>query len=433
MSRNSPIENVPDGQSIDFLQVMQLIEDRSEIMRGTRRIQKVLEHLGNPQDRIPLIMVGGTNGKTSTSYFIAQLLRKLGFRVGLFTSPNPVNRLRSIQISGELITQQQFRNLIMDALVPDVYLTGFELEVCAAYQHFSGKYGIMVDLAVMEMGMGGKGDAVNVRSPDIAVITNISNDHSAFLGNTIPMIALEKGDIIPVKKTLITGATPPALDVLKEIAEERDTKIIIPDFDRYRRNNRDNILGYQTRNLALAMETVNIFIETSDFPKESGDHRKFNHQQGDLDELILDLRPPQGRFQLRELDNDIFTLLDGAHNRDGFSVLFHEIFNLVGMKKPRKIVVVMGIMSDKDITGMAMQTSELEGKYICCRSTSSRAADPEFIAEKLRIVHDEVTVVNRVCNAIDAALEYLTPSGGLMVITGSLYTVEEALQYLDEK
>jgi len=409
------------------------MRERSEIRMGTDRIRSALEKLGKTGNNYPIIMVGGTNGKSSTSYFMAQLLARTGLRVGLFTTPHPGDICKDIQIwekkspqdvLGTKIALEDLSVNIKRSADVEVYLTSFELEVCAALLYFEGQG---VDVAVMEMGMGGRGDAVNIRPPDLAVITNVSLEHTSFLGETIEKITREKADIIPENGILVTSARQPILGILETIAEERGAELVIPHFEEYIPHCYQLMAEHNKRNACLAMEAVLRFVY----------HCKPTHASSistvELLSWAQELRPPEGRLQVIPLEEDIKLILDGAHNPAGFQALFGEMYKRLKDRGTIDLVVVVGILKDKDIPTMAEWTKDIGGKYFCTRPSSPRGEEPEFLVREFRRYHKEVFLAPNVGEAIDMGLMVLEKGGGLILVTGSLYTVADAMEWVEKR
>jgi len=409
-----------------FKDALKLLEQKKGMERGTERIRRVLKTQGDPQEAYPIIMVAGTNGKTCTCYFIRQLLRKAGLRVGTFTSPHPENVLNEIQINGFPIPEQDFSRLILRFKDTKVHMTSFEIKVCAALEYFRERE---VNVAVMEMGMGGKEDAVNVRPPELAVITNVAMDHVDHLGETIEAITQEKGDIIPPNGILVTNTASPAFEMLQKIAEDRNAEVVIPAYEEYFPYLYQLMVNHHKKNAALAMEVVRRFSFTHHeiIPKTVSTLNLMSWAQ--------ELKPPDGRFQIIPLEENIKLILDGAHNPAGFRTLFGDLEQFLRSRAEMPTVVVMGILIDKDIHRMIPHTKNIGGKYFCTTPTepADRVGDPELIAIELRKFHGDVFVAPNVKEAIESARLLLIDNGGLILVTGSLYTVANALRWVEEQ
>ena len=413
-----------EGEQGQVERMFSIFEERNVMDRGTERIRHALEAIGNPENSFPIIMVGGTNGKTCTSYFISQLLKKTGIRVGTFTSPHPGDICLEIQINGAPIFPEEYAGLVVRFADGNDGLTSFELKVCAALEYFREKD---VGVAVMEMGMGGKGDAVNVRSPDLAVITNVSLEHTDHLGDTLEEIVREKGDIIPEHGTLVTSADRTVIGILEEIAHERGSEVITPEYEEYLPHLYHLMVDHHKENACLAMESVRrfSFLHAGGIPGKVSTVNLLN--------WAAVLSPPPGRFQVIPLDDGTRLILDGAHNPGGFEVLFRDLERFLDQRSEVPLVVVVGILNDKDITAMAERTKNVPGKYFCTAPSSSRAKNPEAIAAEFRTFHRDVFVAPNVGEALEMGDLMLKGDGGLMLVTGSLYTVADAREWLGRR
>jgi dihydrofolate synthase / folylpolyglutamate synthase len=402
------------------------LSQRDRIELGTKNIRNALSRVGHPENHFSIIMVGGTNGKTSTTYFISQLLRKAGVSVGTFSSPHPQDPGQEIQINGRPISQKDVESILPIFLSHTPELSAFELKVCTALEHFKRND---VQIAVMEMGMGGREDAVNVRQPDMAVITTIDLDHTEHLGQTIEEIAHHKADIIPEDGLLVTNATSPGLDILQTVAEERNTEIIHPEYDDYIPHLFHLMVEYHKENASLAMETVRqfAFAHPKLFPRKVSTLNLMTWSQ--------DLYPPEGRFQVIPMANEMKLVLDGAHNPAGFGALFGDLERFFKTTHRQSIVVIMGILADKDIPAMIPHTKNIGGKYFCTAPSAPKArrGDPELLAREVRKVHEDVFVAPTVKEAIESALLLLSDNRGIILVTGSLYMVADAKQWILEQ
>jgi len=403
----------------EIARAMRILEERDEIRPGTDRVREALSRLGNPERTFPLIMVAGTNGKTSTAYFISQFLGMAGLKTGLFTSPHLEDRFRCMVCCGESISPAEYARLILRAADMEVYLTAFELEVAASLLFFAER---QVDAAVMEMGMGGRDDAVFVRQPELAVITPISLEHTAFLGRTIEEIARNKGEIIPENGVLVTSASGKGFEVLEGIAEKRDTRVVMPEAALLKSTAPQLSASYLRENAALAAVAVREFLK---IPAGKSHPRN--------DEILRwsrKLIPPPARFQTIDWgDKEGKIILDGAHNSAGFEVLFSEIADYLKRMENPDLTVVVGILRDKDIPEMAWKTRSVSGHYICTSPQGKRRAEPGRIAEEFEKYHNHVRTAETVEHGVEMALKGLK-KGDVLLITGSLYTAAEALDYL---
>jgi dihydrofolate synthase/folylpolyglutamate synthase len=266
---------------------------------GLEGVKKFLSIIGNPEKRLKIIHVAGTNGKGSVCAMISSVLDEAGFKVGMFTSPHLIKVNERIRINDELISDENFKR-IADFIYEtekknNVSLTFFETLTVMAFIYFNEK---KVDYAVMETGMGGRLDATNVSKPIISVITNIGLEHKDVLGNTIKEIANEKAGIIKPNTTVVTSTKGKALSVIENIAEKHNSKLVVA---KKLSNIELRLKGeYQKENASTAFAVL----------KELGLNE---------DIILKGLKKAYwpGRFEF--MDGNI--LLDCAHNPDGMKAL----------------------------------------------------------------------------------------------------------------
>jgi dihydrofolate synthase/folylpolyglutamate synthase len=482
------------------------------IKLGLDNIIRLMEILGNPQQSFQSIHVAGTNGKGSTSAIIASLLKTAGLRVGLFTSPHLISFTERIRVNGKEIAEdevirltEEIRDKIskfeyQDSNPPSPPLekggvggfqpTFFEFVTTMAMLYFARQ---KIDMAVIEVGMGGRLDATNIILPDVSVITNISYDHREFLGNIIGEIAHEKAGIIkdgiPV---VISSQSPEVLEVIEAKADEKNTKVYLYGRDFSSVLQRENTSGiyfdyqskeqstihdlprtteshgckavvrglhlpligaHQLQNASVAIKAVELFQERRLKPAAT-QHSALSTQHL-IKEGLKNVKWP-GRLEIVNEDPPI--LIDGAHNPAAAVALSNALLkNFLG--KYEKIILVLGIMGDKDIKGIMKPLLPLASEVIVTAPHYERAASPaklKEIAAELGFSH--VQVAPTVKDAIEMATKRsglntpsltLPPRGGgmgggedselrtsnssLIVVTGSFYTIGEAKEVLGQK
>ena len=216
---------------MNYEQAKELLTSQGKfyINLGLERVQSILKLIGNPQNKIKIIHVAGTNGKGSVSSILANILKCQGYKTGLYTSPHLVEYTERIKINNKEISQEDFANYIEKicnlAEKNNIHLTEFEILTVTAYKYFFDK---KVKMAVIETGLGGRYDATNVcKKPILSIITSISLDHTDRLGNTIEKIAFEKAGIIKQKSAVVTEISNKGFKIIKEVAEEKKAKLIV--------------------------------------------------------------------------------------------------------------------------------------------------------------------------------------------------------------
>lgn len=422
---------------------------------GLDNIRQLSHEFNHPHTSYNSVHVGGTNGKGSTSALIASILRRTGLRVGLFTSPHLVSFTERIKVNGEEITEHEVIELAEDireivARSEDFSPTFFEVVVMMAFLYFNRK---KVDIAVFEVGMGGRFDATNIITPLVSVITNIAYDHRQFLGNTLKEIAQEKAGIIksgvPV---VISPQKPEAMEVIEQKAHEKNSKLYAFGkefssllkretmseicFDYYSRNSfaiHDLHLPlageYQMQNASVAIKAVTVILDLIGF---DNDENKRDSIALVIREGLSTVEWP-GRLE-RILENPLM-VIDGAHNPAAAHVLSMALKKNF-LKEYERLIVILGIMSDKDARGIMEPLLPLASETILTAPEYTRAAAPETlagIAQSLGFFNVRIaqTVEDAITIARSMAYDAVDPT--LVVITGSFYTIGEAKEIVGTK
>jgi dihydrofolate synthase / folylpolyglutamate synthase len=422
-----------------FLQPM---ETYSELLSWTYELQKfgikfglsstsrLLKRLGNPHLQIKCVHIGGTNGKGSVTAMLSAILRLGGHRVGMYTSPHLVSFEERFQISGAKINQEQARKIMAEvkqAADPSEPPTFFEFTTAMAFLWFAQE---QIDLAIMEVGMGGRLDATNVAQPIVSVITNISLEHQEHLGQTLIEIGREKAGIIKEKTPLVTAAVQPeVLDLFERTCQEKGSPLCLLGRD-FAVDQDSNGIGY--RGLSRRLDDLSIGLV--------GEHQKANAAEAlcvmelldraglpwnemDLRQGLMNTRWP-GRFQ--ELPGLPLIILDGAHNPASAVTLVNT---LKSRYKDKHVVMVLGIMKDKDIGSMLGIFLKGASEVIFSRPAYDRSADPEQLAEAASCYSLPKVAHVPLMEAIDLA-RCKAGQEGIVVVTGSLFTVGEAMEKL---
>jgi dihydrofolate synthase/folylpolyglutamate synthase len=393
-----------------------------KIKPGLGRIKKLLESLGNPQDRTPGIIVGGTNGKGSAAAAISSVLKTGGFKTGAYTSPHLINVTERIKINGIDIDGSDLAKLILRvkkaaerslAESPSY----FEVLTAAAFVYFAESG---VDISVLEVGMGGRWDATNVITPLVSVITNISKDHTEYLGTTIGEIASEKARIIKPGVPAVTGAGGRALRVIGEYAARLKSPLRVygRDFSSRGENTDDfdyegsvwelrglssNLRGfYQIENLSVAIAALEALDEYHGIKVGEKDLRRGL--------LGIDWR---GRLEILRKDPPL--ILDSAHNPGGAKAL---VKSLKQMYPSHKFTFLIGMLGDKDHSRFIRELMPIARKFVVTEIDSERALGAEALAKKIsRIFPGAVTTEK------DSGKAYrgLLKENGPACIAGSLY------------
>jgi dihydrofolate synthase/folylpolyglutamate synthase len=409
------------------LKYLDAVQDRG-IKLGLRTMRALLALLDHPQHAFPSIAVAGTNGKGSVCAFLASILREADFRTGLYTSPHLVRYEERIMIGGILISPDEFaagitrvRDVIDTALAEGSlpsHPTHFEVITAAALDHFRrGR----VDVAVLEVGLGGRLDAVAAADSGLAVITNVGMDHMQYLGESVEAIAVEKAGIIgPACRLVVTGETAGIpLARIREAASARGARLVevgdrpAGDLPPLRMAG-----DHQRRNAALAAEAATRLSEAGvpAAPIEPSCLRRG---------LAAAWWP--GRLQI--VSHEPLVVLDGAHNADGCDALARWMEGM-GAARRARLCLVFGVLDDKQADAMMRSIVPLAARIVLTRGASPRFRDPEALkAAASRLAPDRVTVVSGTRRALDDARAW-AGSAGAVVVCGSLYLVGEAFEAL---
>lgn len=406
---------------------------------GLDNIGKLMAAFDNPQDSFRSIHVAGTNGKGSTSAMIESLLRTSGVTTGLFTSPHLVSFTERIRVNGKEISEAEVVSLADEVRraaenIPGFLPTFFEVTTAIAFLYFRKMH---VAWAVVEVGMGGRLDATNILAPEASVITAIDIDHGDFLGSTLREIAGEKAGIIKQGVPVITALQyPEASEVLARRAEECGSKLSAygKDFsaeiiaeelvgsriayhgDRQYDDLTLRIAGrHQALNAALAVRSIEEVMHG--FPEMN-----CNVRQG-----LADTRWP-GRLEFVKDHPPL--LIDGAHNPHAAGVLAEYLRKALDLYS--RIILVLGIMKDKDREGIMKPLLPLASEIIFTAPAYGRAASPETLAAEARGLGYLAQTALTVADALSLA-EQLYLQGDLIVVTGSFYTIGEVKEALGQK
>ncbi len=407
------------------------------IKLGLSNSIRLLDLMDAPHRSFRSVHIAGTNGKGSTAAFITGMLQAAGYRVGLYTSPHLISFTERMRINGVQITEAKVVELAQRVRecasrpVPGAGTsvpTFFEVTTAMAFTWFAEE---QVDLAVIEVGMGGRLDATNVITPLLSIITNIDLEHTEFLGTTLELIAAEKAGIIKQGVPVVTGVVQPeVVAVLERVAAGKQAplyrlgKDFAPEnvaagrtqvFDyRGRRSScralEIGMLGrYQVDNACLAMAAAEVLYEAGVVVDEAAMRRGLEQTRW------------EGRLERVAQRPDIF--LDGAHNPASAKQLATAIRDM----KPsyQRLVLVVGILGDKDHAGILSQLAPLADVVIVTKPNYSRAMDIEALAAVVRQQHGSVETAGTVAAAIALARQRAA-SEDLVLITGSLYVVGDA-------
>jgi len=420
-------------KSLDYLYRL----EKFGMIFGLTQVERILNAIGNPHREIQTIHIGGTNGKGSTAAMMHSILQKEGYRVGLYTSPHLIRFTERIKVNGEEIEEGEVAALAewmrkeVEAAGISPPFTFFDFTTAMALQYFNQK---LVDIAILEVGLGGRLDSTNVVDPLISIITNIAKDHEAYLGKTILKIAKEKAGIIKKGRPLITAATQrQVLHLFSKVCQEKGSPYfrIGKEFHYARGENGDldyeginrklwgihlNLKGFhQVINAATALGAMEVLEELG--------------YRVSTEAMVDGLREVDWPGRLEMVSSSPRVILDGAHNPAGVLALKEA------SKKEfqyQRLILLIGIIKDKDIQSMLHHLAPMADTIILTQPHTERSAPPSSLKKALGQNGKKAEIAEDLQEAIERGLS-LTQEEDLLCITGSLYTVGEARAYFYPK
>lgn len=425
------MKNAEYENSLDWLYRLQFLGTKL----GLDNTKALLAGLGNPEKKLRVIHVAGTNGKGSVCAIVSSILREAGYKVGTYASPHLKEFGERISINGYPMSHDEFVRAIkrirpkveeLAHLEKSVNCTFFETTTAMALDHFARR---KVDFAVIEVGMGGRLDSTNIVRPEICAITSIDLEHTEHLGDTLAEIAGEKVGIVKTGVPVVVGELPPeALAVVKKIAKSRRAPVIIaPEIEAARDDafgfyldhdggvagkagggRRFNLAGeHQLDNLAVALSLIDSL--DADVPREA------------IDLGLENVRWP-GRLQWARLDPPV--LLDSAHNPAGAAALRKFVCKHLAAKK---IVGVVGMIKTKDAGGFAAEIGPVFDEVVVTQPTYDKRLDADELAGHFS---GEVETCQSVEKALKSAMKK-AGKDGVVLVTGSIFLVSDAVAVLD--
>ena len=373
------------------------------------------EHFNHPHTKFKTIHVAGTNGKGSCSHTIAAILQAEGYRVGLFTSPHLVDFRERIKVNGDCISQEYVMDFVENerSFFEPLHPSFFELTTAMAFKYFADSH---VDIAVIEVGLGGRLDCTNIITPILSVITNISFDHTQFLGDTLEKIAMEKAGIIKRDIPIVIGeTTPETRNVFIQKAKEMNAPIYFAEeYNNPIANELDFELkgSYQLKNkqtILCAINNLPLSISPSSI-KEGLSH-------------VVELTGLMGRWQtIRERPT---VICDTGHNVGGWQYLSQQIKS----QPCKNLHIVFGMVDDKDIDTV-MNMLPTNATYYFTQAQTKRAIPANIVKEKGKEHHLKGYVFSQVADAYKAALHHANEDDFIFV-GGSSYIVADFLALYD--
>ena len=334
---------------------------------GLQTTEALDAHLGHPHHQFKTIHIAGTNGKGSCSHTLAAILQSQGYKVGLYTSPHLVDFRERIRVNGECVPEQFVIDFVAEHrhFFEPLHPSFFELTTAMAFKYFAAQ---KVDVAIIEVGLGGRLDCTNIITPILSVITNISFDHTQFLGNTLAQIAGEKAGIIKSKVPVVIGEyNEETRPVFEQVAHEKQAPILFAQDTDIRYDVDMELKGiYQQKNektIFAALSLLQPELHLSDEAIKNG----FSH--------VCELTGLRGRWE--KLNDAPLTICDTGHNLAGWRYLSKQIDAV----KARQKHLVFGMVDDKDIEGVLQILPKTGTKFYWAQASTHRAIPVEKLAE----------------------------------------------------
>ena len=368
------------------------------------------DYLKNPEKGIRCIHVAGTNGKGSTSHMLASILQEAGYKVGLYTSPHLKDFRERIKINGQEISESFVCDFINkhNKFFKNNELSFFEMTVGLAFDYFKTEE---VDIAIIEVGMGGRLDSTNIITPLISVITNIGMDHTQFLGNTLTAIAGEKAGIIKSNIPVVVGEyTAETKLVFLEIAQKNNSEIYFAS-DSINSTLPSDLHGdYQEQNRKTVLQTIQIL----------NSQKIFNVTEENIKTGLLHVVKNTGLYGRWQQINDFpKAVCDTAHNKHGLQITLKQVQN----EKYDLLHIVLGVVNDKDLDDI-LPLFPKKASYYFCKPNIPRGLDTALLQQKALTYQLVGQVFNSVSEAYTDALQSAKPSD-FIYVGGSTFVVAE--------
>ncbi len=368
------------------------------------------EHLKHPERNFKTIHVAGTNGKGSTSSMIASIFMEAGYKVGLYTSPHLKDFRERITINGKMISKDYVHKFVLNhqSFFENTQLSFFEMTVGLAFEYFSDK---KVDIAIIEVGMGGRLDSTNIITPLLSVITNIGKDHTQFLGDTLEKIALEKAGIIKPKIPVVIGEyTLETKNVFLEVAKQNQSEIHFAQ-DETHPDYPCGLLGdYQLKNKKTVIETFRNLKSEFIISEE-------NIKNGILN--VVKNTNLQGRWQI--LQENPKVICDTAHNAHGLEIVMQQLKK----EEFKQLHIVLGVVNDKDLDSI-LPLFPKNAIYYFCKPKVQRGLEAKILKQKASQYKLNGNTYNSVSIAYKNAIAK-SEAKDLIYIGGSTFVVAEII------
>ena len=400
---------------------------------GLGRTQTLLAKMGNPEKDLKFVHIAGTNGKGSTAAMTASILRKAGYRTGLYTSPFIYRFHERMQVDGVEISDEDLA-AVTEYVKPlaqsmEESPTESELVCCIAFEYFKR---MKCDIVVLEVGMGGALDSTNViETPEVAVITNIGLDHTEVLGDTVEKIAETKAGIFKENgHAVVYRSTPSVEKVFEDVCRQRNVSLKKADFEGLNLISRSlegqtfdcgarkglvlPLLGdHQLHNAAVVLGVVDTLME-----------KGWKISEENVRDGLRDVRWP-GRFDV--MRHEPLFIIDGGHNPQCIEAL---VTNIRDYLEGKRLVVLTGVLADKDYADMYKPVMAYAEEFVCITPPSPRKLEAAALAEHLRQAGARATACGSIPDGVATAMEK-AGKDGVVLSFGSLYSIGDIRQALE--
>lgn len=330
------------------------------------RTLKLAAQLNHPERKFKAVHVGGTNGKGSTAHMIAAVLQESGYKVGLYTSPHLKDFRERIRVNGALVSEQFVVEFIAHhkSFLEQYQLSFFEMTVGMAFSYFEKE---KVDIAVVEVGLGGRLDSTNIIAPEVSVITNIGLDHTQFLGDTLQEIAKEKAGIIKKNTPIVIGETQEEIQsIFRQKANTLNAEIYFADVSVHRTCASSLQGSYQQKNIKTTLQTLKLL-----------QGRGYKISEEHIQKGLLNVQKNTGlRGRWEVLSETPKIICDTAHNKEGLSLVLNQLQN----QSYKSLHIVLGMVRDKSVERL-LSLFPINATYYFCKPDIPRGLDTEELAQ----------------------------------------------------
>ncbi len=388
-------------------------QGKSAYKKDLSNTLKLAKYLKHPEQNIKTIHVAGTNGKGSTSHMLASVFQESGYKTGLFTSPHLKDYRERIRVNGQVVSEHYVVDFINrnKSFLEQESLSFFEMTTLLGFSYFEAEN---VDVAIIEVGLGGRLDSTNIITPLVSVITNIGLDHTQFLGHDLATIAKEKAGIIKERVPVVIGETQyDTQAVFKTIAKERHAPIYFADQLIIDNAFKSDLIGtYQEKNIKTVRQAIGVINEETEFSISEEELKK------GLLQVVANTNL-KGRWQILQAHPKV--ICDTAHNKEGLSIVFNQLKN----ETFDELHIVFGVVNDKNLEPL-FNILPKTAKYYLCKPNIPRGLDETILKEHFDAngytseVYDSVN--QAFCEAKNKA-----KTSDLIYVGGSTFTVAEII------